>query len=66
MVDSQKITLQALKLACEFIRNNPPADFPKEDFENHIAIMAGGGSRDPKGLEYVNFFLLKAMALLDE
>ena len=57
----QKIALRALELACEFIRKNPPAAFPEEDFENHISMLAGGEKRDPKGMEYVQFFLIKAM-----
>lgn len=57
-----KITYDALRMACKFMRDNPPGDLDMyREYPGLMACLAGGGKRDPEGKEYVNYFLNQAM-----
>ena len=51
-------TLQkALFIAGQYARDWLPAEVPKEHYEDYLRIMTGGSYRDPKGVEFVEFWL---------
>lgn len=62
MTDSERVVILqiALKKACKFMRDNPPGDlgaYPLDMIQQ--ALM--GGTSDPEGTRYVNYFLSKAI-----
>ena len=60
------IVYKALELAGEWIRNNPPAYFPDEKYMEYVQLFADGCNRDPKGKEFVWYFLDQATLALKE
>lgn len=51
-------TLQkALFIAGQYARDWLPSEVPKEHYEDYLRIMTGGSYRDPKGSEFVEFWL---------
>ena len=60
------IVYKALELAGEWIRNNPPAYFPDEKYMECVQLFANGHNRDPKGKEFVWYFLDQAILTLKE
>jgi hypothetical protein len=56
-----EIVSKALLMASEFIRQNPPAMFPDNDYSELVMITAGGLDRDPDGREYAAYFINKAI-----
>lgn len=51
-------TLQkALFIAGQYARDWLPSEVPKEHYEDYLRIMTGGFYRDPKGSEFVEFWL---------
>lgn len=60
MTDEMKLKIirRALQNICKFLRNNPPGDlsaYPPEMIQCLI-----GGSSDPDGIKYLNYFLMEA------
>ena len=60
-INPTTIIMAALQEACKWIRQNPPAYFPDDDYEMHLRICCGGLTRDPDGNEYVNYFIAKGL-----
>lgn len=61
MTDQEKsiIMRDALKLACKFIRDNPPGDLERYPDPDYILACASA-SRDPEGKRWMNLFIRKA------
>ena len=56
-------TLQkALFIAGRYARDWLPAEVPKEHYEDYLRIMTGGAFRDPKGAEFIEFWLKLAQS----
>ena len=56
-------TLQkALFIAGQYARDWLPSEVPKEHYEDYLRIMTSGSSRDPKGTEFVEFWLKLAQS----
>lgn len=62
MTDSEKLVIvqRALKLACKFLRDNPPGDLSLYPDIDYIAACMGAAS-DPEGKNWQILFLRKAM-----
>lgn len=55
------VLFTALQKMAEWMRNNPPGDLDQYFKEPALlGILAGGKDRDPKGAEYVSYFINKA------
>lgn len=51
-------TLQkALFIAGQYARDWLPSEVPKEHYEDYLRIMTCGSYRDPKGSEFIEFWL---------
>lgn len=57
---------KALELACEWIRCNPPACLPDVGFEKYVELFAEGDNRDPKGKDFISYFLEEAVKELNQ
>ena len=56
-------TLQkALFIAGQYARDWLPPEVPKEHYEDYLRIMTGGSYRDPKGVEFIEFWLKLAQS----
>lgn len=56
-------TLQkALFIAGQYARDWLPSEVPKEHYEDYLRIMTSGSYRDPKGTEFVEFWLKLAQS----
>lgn len=56
-------TLQkALFIAGQYARDWLPPEVPKEHYEDYLRIMTGGSYRDPKGAEFIEFWLKLAQS----
>lgn len=53
------IMRDALKLACKFIRDNPPGDLERYPDPDYILACACA-SKDPEGKRWMNLFIRKA------
>lgn len=62
-----KILLKALLLIGEYLRKNPPGNLDDIWSEpGMINILTGGAVRDPKGTEWVAYYIKKAKKELEE
>lgn len=55
-----EIVMKALRMACKFMRENPPGDidaYPIDMIQNVLV----GGTDDPEGKKYMRYFLYQAM-----
>ena len=55
---------RALVKMGKFIRENPSEEFP--DDIKMISLFIGGEERDPKGYEFLNYFLSEAKKDMDK
>lgn len=60
-----KILITALKKACKFIRENPPADIEAYNSENLFKALIAGAD-EPDGEEYIYYFLDQALIDMGE
>lgn len=56
-MNESMVTFLALMDVCKWIRQNPPAKFPQEDFEIWCDIFAGGENEDPEGVKIMSYFI---------
>ena len=59
LVQKNNILFDALRLACKYMQQYPPAEFPQGEFQDIISRMLGNGN-NPKGdLIYMKYFIDK-------
>jgi len=57
-LDMERVLYRALKRCCQYMRKNPPGDLDNLlEQDGMINILAGGGQRDPEGMEWVQYWL---------
>lgn len=57
-LDMERVLYKALKKCCQYMRKNPPGDLDNLlEQDGMINILAGGGQRDPEGMEWVRYWL---------
>ena len=58
------IVSRALRIACKWIRKNPPGDLDLYDIEQIRALT--NAEKDPDGENFLQYFLMKAMEEIKE
>lgn len=55
------ILQNALREACKYMREYPPAEMPNGEYTDIIYKALCGGNEDPEGKKYINYFLERAL-----